>query len=116
MPKLTPKRKTTHKSTWKKFEQAVAKLFGSERTPLSGGNSKITRSDSLHEDVFIECKYMAKNATITLFENTEELAKKENKIPIVALKKKGGRGFLLVVRPEDLEQVAELKKRNNGRD
>ena len=115
MPKLTPKKKTTHKSTWKKFETAVAKVFGSERTPLSGGNSKITRSDSLHGEIFIECKYRAKSPTFDLWTSTKERADKEDKIPLVAIKKKGGKGFLFVISPDDLDKLAELKVRDNER-
>ena len=42
--------------SWKAYERRVARYFGSERTPLSGGNSRHTRSDSLHERLYIECK------------------------------------------------------------
>ncbi len=41
---------------WKAFERRCADYFGSTRTPLSGGNSGHTRSDSLHERLYIECK------------------------------------------------------------
>jgi hypothetical protein len=42
--------------TWKAVERRVARFFGSERTPMSGGNSKHTRSDSLHPRLYIEVK------------------------------------------------------------
>ena len=41
---------------WKAFERRVARAFGCERTPLSGGNSKHTRADVLHPTLYIECK------------------------------------------------------------
>jgi hypothetical protein len=41
---------------WKEFERRVARAFGTERTPLSGGNSKHTHSDTLHPELYIECK------------------------------------------------------------
>ncbi len=37
-------------------ERRVARYFGVERTPLSGGASRHTRSDTLHPDLFIEVK------------------------------------------------------------
>ena len=42
----------TARRTWKQRESDVAAFFNGERTPLSGGNSKITRSDVIHEDLF----------------------------------------------------------------
>lgn len=41
---------------WKAFERRVARAFGCERTPLSGGSSRHTRSDTLHPTLYIECK------------------------------------------------------------
>ena len=45
----------TARRTWKKRESDVAHFFQGQRTPLSGGNSKITRSDVIHDELFIEC-------------------------------------------------------------
>ncbi len=45
-----------NRTTWKNHEKAVARLFGSERTPLSGGNGRITRSDTLCPWIFFELK------------------------------------------------------------
>ena len=42
---------------WKSVEGEIARWFGSTRTPLSGGNSKHTRSDTLHKRFFVECKH-----------------------------------------------------------
>ncbi len=41
---------------WKAFERKVAAYFCDKRTPLSGGNSGHTRSDTLHPRLFVECK------------------------------------------------------------
>ena len=46
---------------WKKRERDVANYFNGKRTPLSGGNGKVTRADVIHEDLFIECKLRAKH-------------------------------------------------------
>ena len=49
----------THKSTSKVFEAEVARLFGSNRTPLSGMCNSITKSDIIHDHLFVECKLRA---------------------------------------------------------
>ena len=37
---------------WKKRERDVASYFKGVRTPLSGGNGKVTRADVIHENLF----------------------------------------------------------------
>jgi hypothetical protein len=81
--------------SWKKLEQKVARLRGTERTPLSGGNSRETRSDTLDNTFFIECKLRKDPAIWNLYEQVEELAKKENKIPILVIKRKANMGNCL---------------------
>ena len=41
---------------WKNRERLVAKFFGGMRNALSGINSKVTHSDVIHDNLFIECK------------------------------------------------------------
>lgn len=99
----------TSKSSWKGFERTVANYFGTRRVPLSGSNSGHgTNSDSLHPKLYIECKVRSKIALWQLFVDTEKKAKVENKIPVVAIKQKGEKGYLLVMRPEDLEKISEI--------
>ena len=94
------------------YERLVAGFFGTKRVPLSGSNSgHNTNSDSMHDELYIECKVREKFAIWSLFDDTEKKAKNENKIPIVALKQKGEKGFLLVIRPENLEKIAEIHKK-----
>lgn len=101
----------TSKTTWKSFERLVADFFGTKRVPLSGSNSGHgTNSDSLHPKLYIECKVRAKMSLHSLFVDTEEKAKVEDKIPIVAIKQKGEKGYLLVIRPEDLKKISEIKE------
>jgi hypothetical protein len=100
----------TDRSTWKRFEQLVARFFGSERTPLSGGNDKRTRSDSLHPQLFIEAKYRGKSAICSLYREVAKLAVKEGKVPVVALKEKGKEGWLLVCHPLDIHLLSSLAK------
>jgi hypothetical protein len=101
----------TSRSTWKQAESKAAKFLGSERTPLSGGNSKITRSDSLHKDLFIEGKYRAKCATRTLFNATKKLAEQEQKVPILTLRAARQNGFLLVIHSDDLDAALILLRK-----
>ena len=60
---------------WKKRERDVANYFKGIRTPLSGGNGKVTRADVIHENLFIECKLRAKHTVISLWDDTNKLAK-----------------------------------------
>lgn len=91
---------------WKRLERQVAKFFGTKRTPLSGQNSgHETNSDTLHPDLYIECKYRKRFALCELFQDTERKAKKEKKVPVVAIKQHGQRNFLLLVRPKDLARL-----------
>ena len=45
------------KNRGRAFESRVAKFFGTVRTPLSGGASRHTRSDTLHTRLFVEAKH-----------------------------------------------------------
>ncbi len=83
--------------SWKQLERKTAKALGTTRTPLSGGNSKHTRSDTLDEKLFIECKLRANFSVMALYQKTLELARKESKIPILVLKEKGKHGELAVI-------------------
>lgn len=91
--------------TWKQAERDVSAYFGGERTPLSGGNSKQTRADVIHDELFVEVKYRKKHAVIGLWDATHALAKKEQKIPVVCLRERGRPGFWIVVHSDDLCEV-----------
>lgn len=102
------------KRQWKRAEQSVASFYGTDRTPLSGGNSKQTRSDTRSERLFIECKVAAEFAAYTLLNRTRILARVEDKIPVVALKRLGTPGHLICVHSSDLVALCEevLRIRN----
>lgn len=91
---------------WKQIEAIFAGFFGTRRTPLSGGNSGITRSDSLHPDLFIESKQRKNPAVMNLYENTAKLAKLEDKIPVLGIHRKGSRTWLVVCSITDLKLIA----------
>ena len=80
---------TTSKGTWKDFESTVASFFGSHRTPLSGMVSTLTGADTLHKDLFIECKYRTDYPIFTTFR--EEQKANKSKTTIVALTKSASR-------------------------
>lgn len=105
----------TSKNAWKGFERVVADFFKTKRVPLSGSNSGHgTNSDTLSKDFYIECKFRNKFSIFALFKDTEAKAKVEGKLPIVAIKQKNERGYLLVIRPEDLQLIAAIKKKNDN--
>ncbi len=94
-----------NKSNWKGFERDISALFGTTRTPLSGGNSKHTRSDTLHKKLFFEAKKRKTHSVITLWKETKKLADKEGKIPVVALRAGDTRGIFLLIEVNDLIAV-----------
>jgi len=104
-------KKNIARSTWKSGEARVARFFGAERTPLSGGNSKMTRSDTLHPDLYIECKHRKSMAIWTEYQGARDKAKQEGKTPILTLQVKDMKGFLIVIHSDDLDTV--LKHRGS---
>ena len=97
----------TARRTWKQRESDVAKFFHGQRTPLSGGNSKITRSDVIHDELFIECKLKKKHSVVSLWDETKILAKKEGKTPVIALCEKQRPGFWIMVHSNDLGKLVK---------
>lgn len=89
---------------WKAVERRVAEFFGCKRQRCSGssGIEGLSRSDSTHEKLFIETKYRKSHSVRTLYEETKVLAKKEGRVPVLALADHGKPGFLVVVHSSDL--------------
>ena len=90
---------------WKQRERDVAHFFGGERTPLSGGNGKITRSDVIHDTLYIECKLRKKHTAVTLWDETKERARSEGKTPVVCLCEKNRPGYWILVHKDDLVKL-----------
>ena len=87
---MTKKRLPPNTGAWKAFERRVAKWLRTRRTPLSGMMSgHHTSSDTLHPDIYVECKWTKKAAILTLWEDTRKKAKREGKIPFVAMHQRG---------------------------
>lgn len=96
-----------HKNTWKQGERRIAKIFGTNRTPLSGGRSRHTKSDSLHDKLFIEVKHRKKLVAETLWNKTCKEAKEENKIPIIVLLKKNYPDPIVICKLKDFSKISE---------
>lgn len=104
---------------WKAFERRVARFFGcQDRNPLSGANSKHSASDTLHPELFIECKQRQKYAAVRLWDESKAMADKEEKIPVVAVSEKNRKGFWVLVHSSDLTAIANqrLEAIKNGFD
>ena len=95
---------------WKKRERDVAGYFNGMRTALSGGNSKVTRADVIHDSLFIECKLRAKHTVISFWDDTAKLAKLEGKTPVIALCEKTRPGFWIMVHSSDLDELKKINK------
>lgn len=101
---------------WKAQERRVAKAFGSRRTPLSGGNSQHnTTSDSLHPELYIECKYRKRLPIFDIWPELLKAAGKEKKIPVLAIKTMQIADDVIVIRLSDLDKILEERLHVIGR-
>jgi len=82
---------------WKAFERRIAKSLGTYRTPLSGGASRHTRSDTLHSQLFVECKQRKTSLLHGLFIPIRHQARVEHKIPVLAYHRKGSPNTLAII-------------------
>jgi len=87
---------------WKALERRVATYFSTTRAPV--GNN-VTRADTFHEELYIEIKQRKNPSVWNLWEKTRDLAKKEDKSPVVCIQKKHHDGFLIVVHCDDLKAL-----------
>jgi hypothetical protein len=98
---------------WKQFERWIASLFTTTRNSLSGGNSKMSRSDSLHPDLFISCKYTRNNhkQLRDLLREERQKAEAEGKTAVLAIGEFNDRAnTFLVVHIQDFEHLTGLIK------
>ena len=91
---------------WKQAERRAAALLGTRRTPLSGGNSGGTRSDTSHPTLFLEVKQRTRHAVWAVYVDAKDKAKREQKIPVVVLDQKRSPGSLWCVHSDDLVAFA----------
>lgn len=92
---------------WKATERRLATFFNTRRTPLSGGNSGHTRSDTLSPHIFLESKSSKKSAIWTLYKKTRPLAKAEGKPCVLVHHLDSHEGFLITFHSNDLQEVIE---------
>ena len=74
---------------WKRAERKGATLLGTTRTPLSGGSSRHTRSDTLHPVIYLEMKYRKSFAVVSQIRKEEVKAKKEGKVAVLGFQQRG---------------------------
>lgn len=101
-------------ATWKNFERRVARMFGVERAPLSGGNGRVTRSDSLHPLLFISCKHSKRSSIWSLFTQEKQKAVAEDKTTLLALHLKGAHGVIFAFHSDDFERIALMYLLSNN--
>ena len=90
---------------WKQRERDVADFFHGQRNPLSGRNSKHTAGDVIHEKLFIEVKLRRTHTAVSLWDQVNRLAEKEDKTPVVCLCEKNRPGFWILVHSDDLPRL-----------
>ena len=97
-----------HRRTWQRSEARAAADFGSLRNPGSGSQNRSdkTRSDSVHQKLYLECKASARHAVVTLWDDAAQKAKKEGKVPVVCLQVKNRPGRWYLIKDTDLQTVA----------
>ncbi|MBI4243985.1 MAG: hypothetical protein HY606_07840 [Planctomycetes bacterium] len=100
---------------WKQAERRVAKMFKSNRTPLSGMNSRHTGSDVIHDKLFIEVKYRKNFPILRWWKETEKRSKTENKWPLLTLVPKNSKVIYAFVPLEEsyLKKLMEHFPSNN---
>lgn len=79
----------TSRSAYKKTEARHSAKLGTVRTPLSGSNSKMTRSDSLSTYWFMESKLRAQFPFVKKFFRLCDIAKARGRMPIFIIHKDG---------------------------
>lgn len=88
-------------------------MWGTVRNALSGGNSKLTRSDSLHDRLFISCKHGKRSAFWTLYLEERPKAAKEGKVPVLCLGNMNHEGFLVAFHANDMDEIVLAYLRAN---
>ena len=90
---------------WKARERQIARFFNGTRNPLSGGNSRHTRGDVIHEKLYVEIKSRKKHSAVSLWDETKVLADREGKTPVVVLAEKGRPGFWILCHSDDFVKI-----------
>jgi hypothetical protein len=86
---------------WKQRERQLARFFGGVRNPLSGGSSRHTKGDIIHPILYAELKCREKHSAVTLWDDTAKKAKKEGRVPVVAMVEKNRPDMWLLIKTTD---------------
>ena len=98
--------------TWKVFERFMCRFFGGKSRAKAHFGYEKGNSDVIHDLLHIQCKYRKKNTVADWWYDAKKYSK--GKVPVVAIKKHGMKGALLVIHTNDLQAVANQRKRANG--
>lgn len=102
MPPPAPKKRSTSKSTWTRFEREIAAAWGTRRTPLSGENSGHGGGDIILTglDALVEAKLRARFQHHSMFRAAQADAKKHGVTPrnvFLYTRKKAEHGALVTM-------------------
>jgi hypothetical protein len=78
-----------------------------ERNPLSGGNGKHSRSDSLSPVLYIDNKHRKTQSVFTTYKEIKKLAAKESKVPVLTLTEHRSHGYIVCVHSDHLIQYCK---------
>ena len=101
---------TTSRSTWKRAERKAARFYGTERLPGSGAWRRITKSDTMHDRLYIEVKlkhHWPKTGVWPIFVDAAEKAKVEGKIPMLVVRTKGQSLVLHIISQDGIETLVQ---------
>lgn len=103
---------------WKRAESRAAKLFGTVRRPLSGGNQsgglEGPRDDAQHEVLHLETKSGASVAPWSLYKRTARIAAREGRVPVLVLQQHREHGLLVCINSQHMEAVIREWCKANG--
>jgi hypothetical protein len=88
---------STHKQTWKNFEETVAIFFSTHRMPLSGMSNNLSKGDIIHSSLHVEAKLREQFNIVVKYAQVQKKNITLNKPPLVfqfSNFKKYSKGFL----------------------
>ena len=101
-------RRTVADKTWKAFEREAAALFGTSRFIPQATNADRHACDAETEWEVIECKYRSAEPSAEQvrkwFTEVEKRAKKSGKSPVLCVRVKGRRGFVVWRKTEWMDE------------
>lgn len=100
-------------TNYKKFTEDLWLVDHEEINKIIDGVEVFTDDENREKVVYFSSKFSMNeknkaDTIVTLFKEVDVKAKAENKIPIVAIKMKGQRGWLAVVKPKSLPSINAL--------